>query len=143
MKNGWKKRIKEQALPPNDRDKIRETITPEHISFSYKYLDSEHNKFQYSNKKSDYFCKVIDRFKSLCSLTALDVLSNRSAALRCHPIKWEETTERRFGLPQENIIVDTPYQFEISKSEHGRVHGFFIGPVFHIVWFDPDHNLYN
>ena len=26
--------------------------------------------------------------------------------------------------------------------EHGRVHGFVIGTVFHVVWLDPQHRLY-
>ncbi|ELU7233491.1 hypothetical protein SCL96_003408 [Escherichia coli] len=36
----------------------------------------------------------------------------------------------------------TPYQFAVSRNEHGRVHGFFIGNVFHVVWLDPHHRLY-
>jgi len=47
-----------------------------------------------------------------------------------------------FGLPNEEQVVDTPYQFSLSSNEHGRVHGFLIDEVFYIVWLDPDHQLY-
>jgi hypothetical protein len=67
---------------------------------------------------------------------------NRSSALRCHPIKWEDTSENGFGLLNEEQLVDTPYQFSISANKHGRVHGFLIDEVFYIVWLDPGHLLY-
>jgi hypothetical protein len=60
-----------------------------------------------------------------------------------HPIKWEDTSENKFGFPNEEQLVDTPYQFSISSNEHGRVHGFFIAEVFYIVWLDPNHLLYS
>ncbi|NMG11911.1 hypothetical protein DP117_35700 [Brasilonema sp. UFV-L1] len=70
-------------------------------------------------------------------------MSNRSSALRCHPIDWIDTTESCFGFPGEEQLVDTPYQFSISSNKHGRVHGFFIEEVFYIVWLDPNHKLYS
>ncbi len=45
-------------------------------------------------------------------------------------------------MPNEEQLVDIPYQFSLSSNEHGRVHGFFIDEVFYIVWLDPDHLLY-
>ena len=77
-------------------------------------------------------------------MTLQDLLKNRSKSLRCHPIDWKDTTEPYgFGIPnEEKIVLDPPYQFQISANEHGRVHGFFRDNVFYIVWLDPDHNLY-
>jgi len=34
-------------------------------------------------------------------------------------------------------------QFMVTRAEHGRIHGFAIDNVFHVVWFDPKHNLYD
>ncbi|MHC5610983.1 MAG: hypothetical protein ACYTXA_08185 [Nostoc sp.] len=82
---------------------------------------------------------MLDRLKALSSLTAQELLVNRSSTLRCHPIKWEDTSERGFGLPNEEQLVDIPYQFSISSNEHG----FFINEIFYIVWLDPDHLLYS
>jgi hypothetical protein len=81
--------------------------------------------------------------KALSGLSVQEVLRNRSSSLRCHPIKWEDTSEDGFGLPNEDQLVDTPYQFSLSSNEHGRVHVFFIDDVFYIVWLDPQHQLYS
>lgn len=85
----------------------------------------------------------MERLKALSGLTNQELLVNRSSALRCHPIKWEDTSETGFGLPNEEQLVDTPYQFSLSSNEHGRVHGFLIDTVFYVVWLDPDHLLYS
>ncbi|NOU68206.1 hypothetical protein GC096_29695 [Paenibacillus sp. LMG 31461] len=61
--------------------------------------------------------------------------------LRFHDIDWDRSTEKSFGIPKEDEIVDKPWQFAISVNEHGRIHGFFIGNVFNVVWFDPNHQL--
>lgn len=115
---------------------------PRTLSFSFKYLDRSHGKFSYSEKDQKYFSKLIERLSALCSLNSMDLLCSRSSSYRCHPIKWEETSESSFGIPNEEQLVDTPYQFEVSANSYGRIHGFFIQEVFHIVWMDPDHRLY-
>ncbi len=75
-------------------------------------------------------------------MTRQELTSNRSRALRCYTIDWEDTSETCFGLPNEEQLVDTPYQITISANEHGRMHGFFIDEIFYIVWLDPEHRLY-
>jgi hypothetical protein len=101
------------------------------ISFSFKYYQNRHDKFSCRDKEIAYCLALLDR------------LVNRSKTLRCHPIAWQDTTENGFGLPNEEQLVDTPYQFSLSSNEHGRVHGFFIDNVFYIVWLDPNHLLYS
>ena len=116
---------------------------PQGISFSFKYYENNHNKFSCIKKEVSYWLTLLDRLKALSSLTAQELLADRSSTLRCHPIKWEETSEKSgFGVPNEQQLVDTPYQFSLSANEHGRVHGFFINETFYIVWLDPDHLLY-
>ncbi|MCT7972974.1 hypothetical protein [Laspinema olomoucense] len=69
-----------------------------------------------------------------------------AANLRCHPLDWSDrrVTEKCFGIPNEEQLVDTPYQlFQLSANEYGRVHGFFIENISYIVWLDPNHNLYS
>lgn len=113
------------------------------ISFSYKYLEVNNRKFEYTSRGKKYFLALTARLRDLSNSTQLDLLVNRSKSLRCHPIKWDDTTESCFGLPNEDQIVDTPYQIQISKKQHGRIHGFFIQNVFYVRWLDPEHNLYN
>jgi hypothetical protein len=75
----------------------------------------------------------------------LELINNTSKALRCHDIEWEDAgvTEESFGLNNEEQLVDKPYQFSITQSMYGRVHGFFIEDIFFIRWIDKDHNLYD
>ena len=76
-------------------------------------------------------------------MTVMEVLANRSSSLRIHPIEWEQTSEKQgFANLNEQLQSLTPYQFHISSNEYGRVHGFFLGNVFFVVWLDPKHKLY-
>jgi hypothetical protein len=94
------------------------------------------------DEEAVYWLKLIKRLKDLSGLSKQELLTNRSSSLRCHPLKWEATSEDNFGLPNEEQLVDTPYQFSVSSNEHGRVHGFFIDETFYIVWLDPNHLLF-
>ena len=113
------------------------------LRFSFKYYQDQHPKFSISGKDYNYFAALLQRLKDLSSYSSEELLINRSKSLRCHPIDWNDTTETSFGIPNENIVVDTPYQISISANQHGRIHGFFIEETFFIVWLDPDHLLYS
>lgn len=139
-----KKKIKKTSVSKSNTSGIRpiKLKPPPGISFSFKYYNENHNKFSCTEKEAIYWLTLLKRLKDLSSLTVQELLVNRSSTLRCHPINWEDTSERGFGLPNEEQLVDTPYQFSLSSNEHGRIHGFFIGEIFYIVWLDPDHLLY-
>lgn len=63
-------------------------------------------------------------------MSVQELLVNRSKTLRGHQISSEDTTETGFGLPNEEQLVDTSYQFSLSTNKIGRVHSFFIDDVF-------------
>jgi hypothetical protein len=116
---------------------------PASLGFSFKYLQTQNEKFSVRDRPPNYFIAFLERLRDLSTLTAQKVKMNRSQSLRCHPIKWRETTEpNRFGIPNEKELVTIPYQFSLSTNDRPRVHGFFIEDVFYIVWLDPNHNLY-
>lgn len=139
-----KKKIKKTTIVPESASGITATkLKPtKGISFSFKYYQDAHSKFSGREKEVVYWLTFLDRLKSLSSWTVQELLRNRSSSLRFHPIRWEETSENGFGLPNEEQLVDTPYQFSLSSNEHGRVHGFLIDEIFYVVWLDPDHLLY-
>ena len=112
------------------------------LKFSYKYTNLSHNVFHFNDRDVSYFVHVIQRLHDLCRYRVLELKTSKSSALRFHPIHWNDTTQRSFGLPHEDQLVEEPYQFSVSVNEHGRIHGFFIDNVFYIVWFDPYHRLY-
>lgn len=140
-----KNRINKTKGVKDNKSDIKSTKlkSPQGLSFSFKYYQDNHSKFSCAGRVTVYWLTLFDRLKALSSLTAQELLINRSSTLRCHPINWEDTSENRFGLPNEEQLVDTPYQFSLSSNEHGRVHGFFIDDVFYIVWLAPDHLLYS
>jgi hypothetical protein len=120
----------------------RQSVSSPRISFSCKYLDLEHRKFSINGRDFNYLSALLQRLKDLSSWQKLTLLTNGSKSLRCHPIDWDKVTESGFGLPNEDELVDKPYQFQLSSNEHGRVHGFFIDEIFYVVWLDPEHKLY-
>lgn len=138
------KKIKKTDVVKNGASgiKLPKLKPPQGISFSFKYYQDNHNKFSCIKKEVSYWLTLLDRLKALSSLTAQEFLADNSPTLRCHPINWKKTSESGFGLPNEEQLVDIPYQFSISSNKHGRVHGFLINETFYIVWLDPDHLLY-
>lgn len=96
------------------------------ISFNFRRLRSKGEKFNYCDKNSHYFLKLLERLRSVCNLTSLELKISRSPSLRCHQIDFTDNrcTEDSFGLNSKDIDDDS-WQFEISQGEHGRIHGFF------------------
>lgn len=137
------KKPKKTQLSNVTREIKKTPLAPiQELSFSYKFLQTNVDKFSFRSRDSSYLVAFLERLRDLSGLTALDLKTNRSNSVRCHPIDWADTSENGFGIPNEDQLVDTPYQFSLSANKHGRVHGFFIEDVFYIVWLDPDHQLY-
>ncbi len=139
------KKPKKADVRNRESSKIKRKLVeiPQETSFSFRYLQNDNDKFSFNNRDVRYFESLLLRLRDLSTLTVLEIINNRSKSLRCHLIDWKDTTEQNgFGLPNEEQIVISAYQFQISSNEHGRVHGFFIENIFYIVWLDPNHNLY-
>jgi hypothetical protein len=135
------KKPKKTVLLQVNQSGIRPTelSPPEGISFSFKYYDASHNKFNCQGKDGFYWQTLANRLKDMSGLKALELRQGGNKTLRCHSINWTQVSENAFGIKGEEQLVDTPYQFSVSANEHGRVHGFFVGEIFYIVWLDPNH----
>ena len=96
------------------------------VKFSFKYLSFDNPKFRCDGAEMSCFFELLERLKALSSMRMSDFLANRSAGLRSHPIWWEDVTEDGFGIPNEEQVAATAYQFALSANESGRVHGFII-----------------
>ncbi|MEG4856290.1 hypothetical protein QUB75_03960 [Microcoleus sp. K1-B6] len=117
---------------------------PEGVSFYFRYYQDDKEQFSIGGRDAKYLASLLRRLRDLSQLNAQEIINNQSKSLRCHGIVWKNTTEPNgFGIPNEDILINIPYQFQISANEYGRVHGFFSENVFYIVWLDPDHNLYS
>jgi hypothetical protein len=137
-------------VPKLDRNKPETNRVPQidkrmkyadYLSFSFIHLNLDHSQYNVEGKDDKYFLKLIARFSDLCSMPAEELHASKSKSLRFHPFDWEQATEKCFGIPDEDQIVDKPMEFSISANKYGRVMGFCVGNIFYIVWFDPEHRL--
>ncbi|HEY9850228.1 MAG TPA: hypothetical protein V6D28_12260 [Leptolyngbyaceae cyanobacterium] len=130
--------------PSSSNIKRQDVKIPEGVSFSFRYYQDDKDKFSIGKRDAKYLASLLRRLRDLSQLKSQEIINNQSQSLRCHGIDWKDTTEPNgFGIPNEDQLVNTPYQFQISANEYGRVHGFFSENVFYIVWLDPEHNLYS
>ena len=117
-----------------------------HLSFSFQYLDFNHQKFDFRGRGFEYFATLLDRLKALSSLQRQDFVQTHSKAWRIHPIDWQDVTETTFATGAAGAAIEehdlAAWQFQLSANEHGRVHGFLIADIFYVVWLDPNHLLY-
>lgn len=139
-----------KIVAPQENSKIGTTLMrnkntedhSEYVKVSFKYLLSDNASYSYVNKKTGYFIKLVERLAAVCKMTCSELKYPKLRALRNHFINWADTTQQSFGLPNEDQLVDRPFQLGISANEHGRLIGFFIDKTFYIVWFDTEHNIY-
>ena len=119
-------------------------LLPKHLVFSFKYYDCTNPNFGPSHAKDGYLKSLLERFRDLCQLPLAEFMQYHKA-VRSHSIVFAETSEPDGFAHIRNTALweNTARQFEVSKSQHGRVHGFMIDPVFFVVWIDPDHKLYS
>jgi hypothetical protein len=111
----------------------------EDVLLSFKHLTLS-DKFTPADRPATYILTVLERFKKICQCRPHE-LKEGGDEWRCHPIRWQTTTEPDGFKHLPEIFRDiTPMQIGLGRDE-GRVHGFFIGSVFFLVWFDAKHNL--
>ena len=111
------------------------------ILFSFRHLEIT-DKFSIP-KESNYAEALTKRLRDLSKMTFKDFISQKKT-LNCHPIEWKNTTEKEgFSHLNQELRDTLAWQFSITKNKHGRIHGFFIGIIFNIVWLDVEHKLYS
>jgi hypothetical protein len=125
-------------------DKIIPTNVKERdIIFNLKYLcENQKEGLIYSNKDTNYFIKILERLKEYSAWTLKRLNGYEGQRARCHAIDFvkDNLCVRTFGLGSQQYD-QTAWQLCISKA-NGRIHGFFVDNIFHVVWFDPEHKLY-
>ena len=146
---GHKSKIKPTEINPTTPH-IRPSQIDEtkKVSFNFRRLHNIRDKFDYQCKGAIYFNCLINRFCEISRMSRQELtVTNRGdhCGLRCHSINFNDdnVTENGFGIPGNDEVNDDAWQFSLSSNEHGRVHGYFVGNIFFIVWLDPEHNLYN
>jgi len=112
------------------------------LRFSFKFYDPKHatsKKVTFNNKYPALFSSKLKEFEGW---TVRQFIQTQDDNHRIHPIKWadKKVAFNSFGLKSE--YDESAWQFSISTSKYGRVHGFLIYDTFHVVWLDPQHKVY-
>jgi len=136
--------VKSGRLPASKTLPPAKKVDHPPLRFSFKHLDLTNPNFALAGCAGGYLEKFLERLKSLCALTAREFRTNKTSSLKAHTITWSETREPSgFTCLNSQLREEEPWQFEITKNEHGRVHGFLLDDTFYIVWIDPSHYLYS
>lgn len=114
------------------------------LRFSFKFLNDTCDEFQFEQNDTSYFLKLLQRLRDISHMKMSDMSATPGhRTLRWHPITWSETIRPNgFDIPVDGANANA-WQFSITKSAHGRVHGFLIESTFFIVWLDSNHSLYS
>lgn len=114
------------------------------LHFSFKYLDLDPGgKFCISRCAGGYLSKFLERLRDICQITIQQFRTNHSSSLKAHKIDWERTSEPKgFQRLNEQLRANEPWQFEITRNEHGRVHGILVDATFYVIWVDAHHLLF-
>jgi len=113
------------------------------IHFSFKHLDLFGNsKFTLKHCSDGYAEKFLTRLKDVCGMRLKDFRGVYQKELRNHTIDWAKTSEPGGFAVNAQLKAKEAWQFELTKSEHGRVHGILVDNVFYVIWLDPKHHLY-
>jgi hypothetical protein len=114
------------------------------VRFSFKYLELNDARFCTPDPavKTGYFSEFLYKLKSISTMKPQE-FRQAGKALRSHSIRWGDTSvpDGYAHLPA-HLQECEPWQFSLSRSELGRVHGFWIDDVFYPVWLDHQHLLY-
>lgn len=148
-------------------NKIAETdanrTANEHMRISFEYIDWDSEEFFFHGMLEKYYQKFFDCLSRIQSCKQNEIVQGTHQSLRPKSI-FNTTTSIRESFPEavldkikNKLFVQTrddetsfsqakeimANAFEISLSKnYGRIHGFIWNNIFHIVWFDPAHNLY-
>lgn len=121
----------------------KKTEVEDRLLFSFRYFtnDSELCPKTYAPNYTQKFC---ERLKELSSWTLRQFVSDFRQEIKNHRITWTDTIryEGFANVLPPQIRDCEPWQFSVTRNEHGRVHGFLLGNIFHIVWLDCHHRLY-
>lgn len=114
------------------------------VSFNFRRLNNKGGKFQYIEKDSSYFLKLLERLRDVSGMSRKEMTIQNYKSLRCHKIDFKDkgVSEETFGVIGQDVDEDA-WQFQLTSNEHGRVHGYFVENTFYVVWLDPEHQLYN
>lgn len=144
-------------------DSDARSVSDEKLRVSFEYIDWDTEEFFFHGMEVKYYQKV---FSCICeiskckerdileqthpSLSPKSIFNSSSAIKNSFPkdviskIKdklYVQTRDEESSEAQATEIASRAFEISLSKN-YGRLHGFIWNNTFHVVWFDPAHNLY-
>ena len=144
-------------------DNDAKNVSDEKLKVSFEYLDWGSEEFFFHGMEVKYYQKFF------ACITEIKASNEKDIAQQTHPSLspksiFNSSSSIKGSFPEyviskmaEKLFVQTRDRenaeldakeilsraFEISLSKnYGRLHGFLWNNVFHLVWFDPAHNLF-
>jgi hypothetical protein len=125
---------------------IPEVVIPavnKHLRFSFRHLDLQHPKFPISNCCARYLSALMATMQEYSNWLVEDFCDQENNDHR-HIIWFPDTSEPQgfASVDEEQLGYSDAWQFQLSQTEHWRVHGILIDDTFYAIWLDPFHRLY-
>ncbi len=137
-----KRKPKKPTITHNGVIKHPPAPTEKKVCFSFKNLQLDHKRFNLRSVGKNYLPKLVARLKDISGMPMKELCLSDSPTLRMNRIYWDKASENGFGIPNGKELDDEPWEFSITRSSHGRVHGYIVDNIFYIRWLDPDHKLF-
>ena len=144
-------------------DSDAQSVSDEQLKVSFEYIDWDAEEFFFHGMEVKYYQKVFACISEVRQCRERDIVVQTHPSLSPKSI-FNSSSSIKDSFPasvlskiKDKLYVETKDEesssakaieiasraFEISPSKnYGRIHGFVWNNTFHIVWFDPAHNLY-
>ncbi|MEA5619688.1 hypothetical protein VB711_17845 [Cronbergia sp. UHCC 0137] len=137
-------------------------VKHEKLKISFKYIDWESADFFIHGLSKKYYQLLFEAFDAIQMATVYEIKEQTHQRLNPKFINWKgDSTITQSSFPdkiknslipqcgndenelQKQFEAMTRDSFELRVAKnYGRIHGFIFDTTFHIVWFDPGHNLF-
>jgi len=141
-------------------NKDAERVSEENVKISFEYLEWGTEEFFFHGMEEKYYKKFFETITTIKSSKEKQITQQIHPSLSPKSI-FNTDTSIRDSFPftklrdklkiqlrdddsaesQAKEIISRAFEISLSKN-YGRIHGFIWNNTFHIVWFDPAHNLY-
>ena len=113
------------------------------LCFSFRYFDPFDQELCPQTFQKGYTQALMNRLRDLSAWTVRQFEMSKDRTLRIHKHDWSQTSRPHgFKHLPDHYRVYPGWQFCISLSKHGRVHGILVDNTFHVIWLDHHHALY-
>jgi hypothetical protein len=122
-------------------------VREETVSFAFNLidLDSDPDFSPENGSNAKIMVQALKNLRDMCKLTRTALTLTHKSRFDCHPHDDWSRTAKKQGFNNVKTLSpqhldEKPYQVAVGSKE--RMHGFFIGNTFYVVWYDPHHKVY-